>query len=304
MTVKKPSAANSSESDRLDHIKRRVVVGIFSDDSLMERLVLKGGNAIDLVLNVGTRASVDIDLSMEDDFTNEEREHVRQKLERRLQEAFNPDKLHVFDVTFEEKPKPISPEVASFWGGYDIAFKLIENDAYKQSAGDISALRRASLKIGAKGKFEIDISRFEYCARKQPFDIDGHQIFVYSTEMLVLEKLRAICQQMPEYGPVVHRSRAGSPRARDFLDIHTLVSHYRLDLFSPENLELAKLIFHAKRVPLELIGKIGEFREFHRSDFRAVKDTVKPGVVVQDFDFYFDFVLELAARISEALRNK
>ena len=139
MTVKKPSVTNSSESDRLDHIKRRVVVGIFSDDSLMERLVLKGGNAIDLVLNVGTRASVDIDLSMEDDFTNEEREHVRQKLERRLQEAFNPDKLHVFDVTFEEKPKPISPEVASFWGGYDIAFKLIENDAYKQSAGDISA---------------------------------------------------------------------------------------------------------------------------------------------------------------------
>lgn len=34
----------------------------------MQRLVLKGGNAIDIALNAGTRALADIDLSMSDQF--------------------------------------------------------------------------------------------------------------------------------------------------------------------------------------------------------------------------------------------
>lgn len=154
-----------------------------------------------------------------------------------------PDNLTVFDVTLAEKPLPISPELASFWGGYDIAFKLIERSVANKYANDLTTMRRNSLKIGAKGKFEIDISRYEYCARKQAVDMDGYQVFVYSKEMLVAEKLRAICQQMPEYGPVVKRNRPGSARARDFLDIHTLVRHYHLDMASRENLELIRLVF-------------------------------------------------------------
>ncbi|MGO8766675.1 MAG: nucleotidyl transferase AbiEii/AbiGii toxin family protein [Limisphaerales bacterium] len=83
---KQPSVA-PSENDRLERIKRQVVIAIFSDDYLMERLVLKGGNAIDLILNVGTRASVDIDLSMENDFPADEREKIRQRLQNRLQDV-------------------------------------------------------------------------------------------------------------------------------------------------------------------------------------------------------------------------
>ncbi len=303
MARKKTPSADSAEYDESERIKRLVVIGIFSDDYLMERLVLKGGNALNLVLEIGTRASIDIDLSMENDFFPEELDNVRHRLEMRLQEVFNREHYRVFDVTLEPKPDPISPELAEFWGGYSGTFKLIEQDRFKKCAGNLNAMRRNSLLVGAKGKFEIDISKFEYCAPKSAVSMDGYQIFVYTKEMLIAEKLRAICQQMPEYGPVVKRGRPGSARARDFLDIYTLISHYKLDMTTPENLQLIRLVFEAKRVPLELIGKIKEFREFHMADFRSVKDTVKPGVALRDFDFYFEFLLDQAGRLLKALRN-
>ena len=78
----------------------------------------------------------------------------------------------------------------------------------------------------------------------------------------------------------------------------------KLDMTAPKNLNLIKLVFEAKRVPLELIGKIKDFREFHREDFKSVIDTVKPGVLLQDFDFYFDFVLHQAAKLLKALENE
>jgi len=303
MAPKKKSSVDTAEFEKSERIKRLVVIGIFSDDYLMERLVLKGGNALNLVLLIGTRASVDIDLSMESDFSPAELEDVRNRLENRLQQVFAPEHYHVFDVTLEPKPETVSPELAQFWGGYSAAFKLIEDARFKPCAGNLTAMRRNSLRVGAKGKFEIDISKFEYCARKRAVDMDGYQVFVYTTEMLVAEKLRAICQQMPEYGPVVKRSRPGAARARDFLDIQTLISHFKLDLTSPENLKLIRLVFDAKRVPLELLAKIKDSREFHQPDFRSVKDTVRPGVALQDFGFYFDFVVNEADRLLKALRN-
>ena len=304
MTQTKKPSADSAEYEQAERIKRLVVIGIFSDDYLMERLVLKGGNALNLVLQIGTRASADIDLSMENDFPPKDIEAIRIRLENRLQEVFNAEHYHVFDVTLEPKPDSVSPELAKFWGGYSAAFKLIDEKHFKKSGGKLATMRRTSLKIGAKGKFEIDISKSEYCTPKRAFDMDGYQVFVYTTEMLVAEKLRAICQQMPEYGPVVKRSRPGSARARDFLDIHTLITHFKLDMTAPKNLNLIRLVFEAKRVPLELIGKIEGFREFHTPDFKSVIDTVKPGVLLQDFDFYFDFVLHQAAKLLKALGNE
>jgi hypothetical protein len=115
--------------------------------------------------------------------------------------------------------------------------------------------------------------------------------------MMVCEKLRAICQQMPEYGTVVKRKRLGSPRARDFLDIHTLVTERHLELSAVENQQLLRRIFHAKRVPMSLLKLIAKYRPFHSENFPAVKDTVKPGVKLEPFDFYFDFVLELVSKI-------
>ena len=42
----------------LRDIRTTVIKAIFSDDILMEKLVLKGGNAIDLVYNIGARSSL------------------------------------------------------------------------------------------------------------------------------------------------------------------------------------------------------------------------------------------------------
>jgi predicted nucleotidyltransferase component of viral defense system len=53
----------------IDFVKRKTLVAMFSDDELMERLVLKGGNALDLVYGISTRASVDLDFSLDGEFS-------------------------------------------------------------------------------------------------------------------------------------------------------------------------------------------------------------------------------------------
>jgi hypothetical protein len=109
--------------------------------------------------------------------------------------------------------------------------------------------------------------------------------------MIVFEKIRAICQQMEEYGLVVPNS-GKSTWARDFFDIYTILQHFDIDFLSRENTQLLSCIFEAKRVPLQLISLISNYREFHRPDFASVRDTVKADVVLKDFDFYFDYIVE------------
>ena len=104
--------------------------------------------------------------------------------------------------------------------------------------------------------------------------------------MIAIEKLRAICQQMPEY-PL---RRYSVPRARDFYDIHAIVSGARVNLGTSENLEMTRNIFAAKKVPLSLLPRLGAHREFHRQDWPSVELTVEGDL--KSFDFYFDFVLE------------
>ena len=108
--------------------------------------------------------------------------------------------------------------------------------------------------------------------------------------MCVIEKLRALCQQMPEY----ERAHP-TPRARDFYDIYATVTRKGLDLSLPENIELVRHIFNAKRAPLGLLAKLAETREFHRPDWDAVRNAVVGEVF--DFDIYFDFVLEEVSKL-------
>ena len=114
--------------------------------------------------------------------------------------------------------------------------------------------------------------------------------------MIVCEKLRAICQQMHEYKQTV-RSQKARPRARDFFDIFALIEGRSVDLDTVQTKDLLQGMFNAKRVSLSLLGCIDEHREFHRSDFDAVKATVKPGIDVKSFDFYVDFVVTQVARL-------
>jgi hypothetical protein len=104
--------------------------------------------------------------------------------------------------------------------------------------------------------------------------------------MIVIEKLRAICQQMSEYP----QRRYSTARARDFYDIYSTVNAAHIDLSTAENLELVRHIFAAKSVPLFLLAKIEDYREFHRQDWASVELTAAGKL--EDFDSYVDFVLK------------
>lgn len=111
----------------------------------------------------------------------------------------------VFDVKLNERPEHIREEVKSFWGGYLLEFKIIKREEYDKLSLEIDTVRRNAIPIKPDGstKFTVDISKYEYVGRKEKRELDGSIVYVYSPAMLVLEKLRAICQQLPEYKEII-----------------------------------------------------------------------------------------------------
>ena len=275
----------------LKDIRRIVIISLFSDDELMERFVLKGGNALDIVHGIGTRSSIDIDLSMPGDF--EDLEDARRRIFKGLKERFDAVGFIVFDQTFEPKPSQHRPGQDPRWGGYLVEFKIISRAEFDKHRHDIEDLRRNALVVspGNKRRFKVDISKFEFCSPKEEHEIDSFTVYAYTLPMMAIEKLRAICQQMSEY------ELRSSPRARarDFYDIHTIVTAGNLDLTTEENRGLVKNIFEAKAVPTSLLSKIEAARDFHAVDWPSVVQTVSG--TIGPFDFYFDFVVDLAQRL-------
>lgn len=277
----------------LEKIKRLAVIAMVSNDELMEQLVLKGGNAIDLIYQISGRASVDLDFSIQNEFHKDDLEDLREKVVTGLVETFRQEGLTAFDITFTEKPERIPDEYKDFWGGYKIGFKVIPSQMYSNGLGNIDSLRRCATVVGPRNRkvFRIEISKFEYCEGKVEKEIDDYTVYVYSTEMLVLEKIRSICQQIPEYKDII-KTHSPVARARDFFDIYILLEKFPSDLNSEGMKDLLKAIFAAKKVPLGYIKKVSNQREFHRPDWVSVEDTVKRGIKLKGFDFYFDYVVD------------
>ena len=267
------------------------------DDELMEQLVLKGGNAIDLFHhNISQRSSLDIDFSLEKDF-DQKLDEMEKKFKKELKEAFSTEGHIVFDVKLREKPKRQESEELDFWSGYELEFKIIPETVCEKEGIDennIEAMRKYALPVGKRQstKFLIDFSKHEFCKGKEIRDLEGYKIYVYSPAMIVFEKIRAICQQTEDYKEII-KTRTRKPRAKDFFDIYIIMEDYKIDIQSGKNLELLKGIFDAKKVPLKLIKKIREDKNFHETDFVSVKDTVKAGVDLKEFDFYFNYVLDI-----------
>jgi len=282
----------------LERIKRLAIIAMVSDDELMEVLVLKGGNAIDLIYKLSGRASVDLDFSMQRGFKREELDKVKVNVEKALINTFAQEGMKVFDIKIVKKPSKIAKEYEDFWGGYEIQFKVVPEKFYSENAGNVDSLRRNATVVGFNQEriFKIDISEFEYCADKSQSEIAGYAVYVYTPRMIVLEKIRSICQQIPEYKETV-KTHSPVARARDFFDIFIVFSAFPFDLKSEEALSLLNLVFEAKRVPLSFIKKIENQREFHRTDFASVKDTIRSGVDLKEFDFYFDYVVDLLKSI-------
>ena len=293
---KKKIPAEQGRKDLLQRIKELAVIGVCSDDLLMEALVLKGGNALDLIHHISLRASVDVDFSMQSDFPGG-LEPFRVRIEASLTRTYAEEGLHAFDFKVTDKPEGLTEDLKSFWGGYFIEFKLVEREKARELNGDVEAMRRQAINLGKGLKFMIDVSRFEFLDGRERHEFQGYKVLVYSPAMILAEKLRALCQQMAEYGPVVKRGRTGASRARDFVDVYLLATDASVDMTTLENRALISNMFRAKHVPLELLKKLPDYKAFHEASFPAVLETLKGGRKLREFDFYFGFVVDLVAKL-------
>jgi predicted nucleotidyltransferase component of viral defense system len=269
-----------------EDIRRLVITALFSDDLLFDQLVLKGGNAMSLVHRLSSRVSLDLDFSLDKDF--DDLPKVQARIERALAGRFASRGVVPFDVKLLPKPSIPDEDQELRWGGYELQFKLVDEERYRLFGSQPAKLRRESLVVGPKQlrTFTVDISKYEFTEGKARVDLDDYAIHVYTPAMIAVEKLRAICQQMEEYAPTRRTRRA---RARDFYDVFIIVTQTRFRFGAPETLELAKEIFAAKEVPLALIDKINHQREYHRPDWPNVVTSVAGEL--KEFDFYFDFVV-------------
>ena len=270
-------------------IRRTTIIALFADDELAGMLALKGGNALSLVHGITSRTSVDLDFSIAQDFPDFPR--AKERIFRVLKDRFDSAGYVAFDEKLIPKPRIDGEDLMPWWGGYELSFKILPKDRYEElrlgPAAKLSSLATVT-GPGSKRVFKVDLSKYEYIAGREEHELDHYSIYVYTPEMIVIEKLRAICQQMAEYT----EPRLASARARDFFDIHEAITKRAIDLTTPANLNLLRLIFEIKKVPLSLLSLIRNTREFHRPDWYSVD-----AGQVESFDFYFDFVLAQIERL-------
>lgn len=273
----------------INEIKRCTLQAMMKDDLLMQGLVLKGGNALQLAYDITNRGSIDIDFSMEKEFKDKDFERLSRVFGEYLNEEFSEIDLVAYDVKFIKKPKTGSiPE----WRGYNLEFKLIEREKFDKFGNDIEAIRRNAIKINEatqETKYTVDISSYEYIDKAVKKDIDGLILRVYTPEMILIEKIRALCQSMPKYKEIVTSARP-KRRARDLYDIWMICQHFKnLNLTE----DLFKNIFAAKRVPLGYLNNFEILREQNREDWEVVKQTISHDEETKNYDYYFDFVKDL-----------
>lgn len=274
----------------LEKIKLLTLKALMHDEKLMYGLVLKGGNALQLVYDITDRASMDIDFSIEGDFTELDYQRISSTLDALLNDEFQKENLIVFDIRFIEKPKANKVKV---WKGYNIEFKVAHKNNW--FIDDIEKTRREAIKIlGQSTKFSIDISSFEYIASAKKYDLDGTVLMVYTPDMIVIEKLRALCQSIPEYQEIIPTAKLKG-RARDFYDIWNICNHFTIDIASKQNTTLIKEIFKAKRVPVSFLKLLEGYSDLQKENWKSVEDTL--GSENNGFDFYFDYVMKLVERI-------
>ena len=103
-------------------VRKLTITALFSDDQLFDQLVLKGGNAMSLVHGISSRFSLDLDFSLENDF--EDIEETTAQMEQALSHRFEAVGFIPFDVKLTPKPSVQGEHLPSWWGGYELHFKL------------------------------------------------------------------------------------------------------------------------------------------------------------------------------------
>jgi predicted nucleotidyltransferase component of viral defense system len=273
--------AQEHQTDQ-SYIRRLILTALFRDSWFLDRLSLKGGNAMNLVYGVGMRTSLDLDFSIQDDF--KDLEETGSRIRENLEKVFQPEGLTVFDFTFMPKPKQTQDD---WWGGYRAEFKLIDTAVAEVVEYKLETMRRRSLcmdPISQKRKYTIEISKFEYIEQSSIVDYEGTDIRIYSPILLAAEKLRALIQQHPEYPQISQETKRS--RGRDFYDIWALCDHFTIMLSA--HLETIERVFEAKKVPLHLLSRLEDLKALHEASWADVELAVSGRI--EPFDYYFDYV--------------
>lgn len=264
----------------IQDVIRECVVAVFSDEILERTLVLKGGTALHLIEKIDVRLSTDIDFSVANQIENPDEyfKHVATALSRH----FLTYGYEAFDAEHGRRPKEKAVSKPRFWAGWYFDFKLIDC-TYKPK--NIEDKRRNALVPdgAAASKIHLEISEYEYCGSVEKVTIDGSCVTSYSSTLLILEKLRALCQQHPDY-PYGKRKN----RARDYFDIDQLVRKHRSKELYEEMRRLLPDVFNAKDVSIDLLKKIFDsaFTSFQASHFPSVEATVSGKV--ESFEYYLE----------------
>lgn len=281
---------------KVDFVIETCLVAIYKDNLLNENLYLKGGQYLRVKENIKSRFSVDTDFSY--DGKIDDHEVYFETLEKCLALEFHNCGYYLFSFKAVRKPKMKSEDVPDFWQGWGVEFKLIEESKRNlpQEKLDVQALVPQGT---TSPKILIDISEYEYCQHTEFVKVNSTEIKTYSRALVILEKLRAICQQHKDY-PL----KDGTSRARDFYDIERLWNKTIFDgddsldeLIKQLNQHLSG-VFGAKKVSLDLIKKIqeNEFITAQSSNWASVQQTVK-AEDLQPFDYYVSNLKELVKKL-------
>ena len=269
---------------KIEDVITEAIIAVYSSSLLAKLLVLKGGSAMRMFDEQNTRLSVDADFSIENVLADAGRP-VFQEMERCFVARFSAHGFEVIDFRANRRPKKLRKEFPDWWGGWACEFKLVDR---KYSEKPLETRRRnALIPEGSNSpKILIDLSEHEYCGKKRTKIVQKTRIQAYSREMLVLEKMRAICQQHPDY---TYRQETKN-RARDFYDIHALTIDVSDEFIRRCQHHLTE-VFAAKEVPLWILRDLWKddiFIDEFRRGFDQVRDTVRGELY--DFDIYLEHV--------------
>lgn len=280
---------------KIDQVITDAVLALYSDPELAEHLYLKGGSALRLFDDLAARLSVDADFAT--DTTVEDPNTFFGKIKQSLEERFQPVGFDILDFEYKRKPRTQRLDRPEWWGGWCCEFKLCD---HKFRCEPLETRRRNALipEGGNASKIPLDFSDHEFCGLSRWKEINGISIHGYTRELLVLEKLRAICQQHPSYP-----YRLNKNRARDFYDIDQLIQDID-ELFIKTCRQNIDKVFSAKEVPLDLLSDLWSeaFTDEFARGFDQVKDTIHGQA--HEFETYLEsvrfLVLDLLPNIRKA----
>ena len=289
-------------------IRKLAIQSLYLNDDLSDILVLKGGNALS-VLELTRRGSYDLDFSLFECTLDDAQ--LEDRFRTAIHNHFEENDFKIIKFIFTKKPKKEIAPMTFMWGGYAIEFKFIKLDKYNELTKNTSPKTVKSAyaqeyvnMTGTNDPVLIELSKGEYCKTYNEKVFEDITIKIYSPWMIILEKLRALCQQMDEYP----KRKNSSQRARDFFDIYTTAKAYVLERTSAKDKEdlkeLFKNIFEIKEVDTSLLKNLEAYREFHRSSFQKVIDSVLTDerADLKEYDFYFDETKKVAQWVLDNLR--